>query len=69
MAGQGGDGESFPKRESTGEGSNSGNSGEGQPRTAEGGEGGEGEGRTQDNMAGQGTGQIKGAYGDRETSR
>jgi len=69
MAGQGADGESFPKRESTGEGSNSGNSGEGLPRTAEGGEGGAGEGRTQDNMAGQGTGQIKGPYGDRETSR
>lgn len=66
MAGQGGGGESFPKRESTGEGSNSGNSGEGQPRT---GEGGAGEGRTQDNMAGQGTGQIKGPSGDRETSR
>ncbi|HEV3470830.1 MAG TPA: hypothetical protein VG148_16020 [Pyrinomonadaceae bacterium] len=69
MAEQRGGGESFPKRESTGEGSNSGNSGEGRPRTAEGGEGGEGEGRTQDNMAGQGTGQIKGPSGDRETSR
>ena len=69
MAGQDEGGASFPKRESTGEGSNSGNSGEGQPRTAEGGEGGEGEGRTQDNMAGQGTGQIKGAYGDRQTDR
>jgi hypothetical protein len=66
MAEQDGRGESFPKRESTGEGSNSGNSGEGQPRT---GEGGEGEGSTQDNMAGQGTGQIKGPHGDRQTSR
>jgi hypothetical protein len=66
MAEQHEGGESFPKRESTGEGSNSGNRGEGQPRTAE---GGEGEGRTQDNMAGQGTGQIKGPSGDRETSR
>jgi hypothetical protein len=62
-------GESFPKRESTGEGSNADNSGEGMPRTGEGGEGGAGEGRTQDNMAGQGTGQIKGPDGDRQTSR
>jgi hypothetical protein len=54
--------DSFPKRESTGEGSNSDNGGEGQPRT---GEAGEGEGRTQDNMAGQGTGQIGGAEGER----
>lgn len=66
MAEQHETGESFPKRESTGEGSNADNSGEGRPRT---GEGGEGEGRTQDNMAGQGTGQIKGADGDRQTSR
>ncbi len=49
--------DSFPKSESTGEGSNADNSGEGQPRT---GEAGEGDGRTQDNMAGQGTGQISG---------
>ncbi|HVF42512.1 MAG TPA: hypothetical protein VM936_05860 [Pyrinomonadaceae bacterium] len=70
MAGQSeGGGESFPKNESTGEGSNSGNDGEGKGRTAEGGEGGYGEGRTQDNMAGQGTGQIEGASGERETSR
>jgi len=70
MAGQEGAGrESFPKRESTGEGSNSGNAGEGEAQTGEGGEGGYGEGRTQDNMAGQGTGQIGGAYGDRETER
>ena len=66
MAEQEGRGESFPKRESTGEGSNSDNAGEGQPRTAE---DGAGEGRTQDNMAGQGTGQIKGPDGDRQTSR
>ena len=66
MAEQSESGESFPKRESTGEGSNAGHGGEGQPRT---GEGGEGEGRTQDNMAGQGTGQIKGPHGDRQTSR
>jgi hypothetical protein len=59
-------GESFPKNESTGEGSNSGNSGEGKART---GEGGYGEGRSQDDMAGQGTGQIGGASGERETSR
>ena len=59
-------GESFPKNESTGEGSNSGNAGEGKPRT---GEGGAGEGATQPDMAGQGTGQIGGPYGDRETSR
>jgi hypothetical protein len=66
MAGQSEGGESFPKNESTGEGSNSGNSGEGKERT---GEDGEGEGRSQDNMAGQGTGQISGASGERETSR
>jgi hypothetical protein len=59
-------GESFPKNESTGEGSNSGNSGEGKPRT---GEGGYGEGSTEEDMAGQGTGQIGGAYGERKTSR
>lgn len=56
--------DSFPKKESTGEGTNSDNSGEGEPRT---GESGAGEGRTQDGMAGQGTGQIKGAGGERET--
>ena len=66
MAEQREGGESFPKNESTGEGSNSGNAGEGKPRT---GEGGAGEGATQPDMAGQGTGQIGGAYGDRETSR
>jgi hypothetical protein len=59
-------GESFPKNESTGEGSNADNSGEGRPRT---GEDNSGEGSTQPGMAGQGTGQIGGAYGDRETSR
>jgi hypothetical protein len=69
MAGQGGGGESFPKNESTGEGSNSGNSGEDKERTARGGEGGYGEGRSQDNMAGQGTGQIDGAAGERKTRR
>ena len=70
MAGQSeGGGESFPKNESTGEGSNSGNSGEDKARTAAGGEGGYGEGRSQDNMAGQGTGQIGGAAGERETER
>jgi hypothetical protein len=69
MAGQADSDESYAKRESTGEGSNSDNSGEAQPRTAEGGAGGHGEGRTQDNMAGQGTGQIKGPDGDRQTSR
>ena len=69
MAEQGERGESFPKSESTGEGSNSDNGGEGLPRTAEGPAGGAGEGRTQDNMAGQGTGQIKGPRGDRQTSR
>jgi len=63
MAGQNDEGrDSFPKRESTGEGSNADNAGEGQPRT---GEAGEGDGRTQDNMAGQGTGQIGGA-GEKE---
>ena len=67
MAGQSeGGGESFPKNESTGEGSNSGNTGEDKART---GEGGYGEGRSQDDMAGQGTGQIGGASGERETSR
>jgi hypothetical protein len=70
MAGQSEDaGESFPKNESTGEGSNSDNAGEGKARTAEGGEGGHGEGRTQDNMAGQGTGQIGGASGERKKER
>ena len=64
MAGQ--QGESFPKRESTGEGSNSGNAGEGQTRTAE---EGHGEGRTEEGTAGQGTGQIKGAAGERTTER
>ena len=59
-------GESFPKNESTGEGSNSDNAGEGKQQT---GEDGYGEGATESNVAGQGTGQISGAYGDRETSR
>jgi hypothetical protein len=59
-------GESFPKNESTGEGSNSDNSGEGKLRT---GEEGYGDGSTEPNVAGQGTGQISGPYGDRETSR
>lgn len=59
-------GESFPKKESTGEGSNSDNAGEGQPRT---GEDNQGEGATETNVAGQGAGQISGAYGDRKTSR
>jgi hypothetical protein len=58
--------ESFPKNESTGGGSNAGNSGEGKTRT---GEGGNGEGRSQEGVAGQGTGQIGGPRGDRETSR
>lgn len=67
MAGQSeGGGESFPKNESTGEGSNPGNTGEDTSLTTE---GGEGEGRSQDNMAGQGTGQIGGASGERQTSR
>ena len=66
MAEEGGGGESFPKNESTGEGSNSDNSGEGKPRT---GEDYHGEGATEPNVAGQGTGQIGGPYGDRETSR
>jgi hypothetical protein len=66
MAEQREGGESFPKNESTGEGSNSGNAGEGKPRT---GENYEGEGTTEPNVAGQGTGQIGGPYGDRETSR
>ena len=56
--------DSFPKKESTGEGTNSDNSGEGEPRT---GEAGAGEGSTQEGMAGQGTGQIKGADGERKT--
>lgn len=60
------DGESFAKKESTGEGSNSDNAGEGQPRT---GEDNAGEGATESNVAGQGAGQISGAYGDRKTSR
>ena len=59
-------GESFPKNESTGEGSNSGNAGAGKPRT---GEDYQGEGTTEPNVAGQGTGQIGGPYGDRETKR
>ena len=66
MAEQHEGGESFPKNESTGEGSNSGNAGEGQPRT---GEDNYGEGSTEPNVAGQGTGQIGGAYGDRQTER
>ena len=66
MAGQNAGGESFPKNESTGEGSNSGNAGEGKPST---GEDNYGEGSTEPNVAGQGTGQIGGAYGDRETNR
>ena len=66
MAEQREGGESFPKNESTGEGSNSDNAGVGKPRT---GENDEGEGATEDNVAGQGTGQISGAYGDRKTSR
>jgi hypothetical protein len=66
MAEQREGGESFPKNESTGEGSNADNAGEGQPRT---GENYEGEGTTEPNVAGQGTGQIGGAYGERETSR
>lgn len=66
MAEQREGGESFPKKESTGEGSNSDNAGEGQPRT---GENNEGEGATETNVAGQGAGQISGAYGDRETER
>ena len=64
MAGQ--EGESFPKRESTGEGSNSGNDGEGRTRTAE---EGYGEGRSEEGTAGQGAGQIKGAAGERTTER
>ena len=66
MAEQREGGESFPKNESTGEGSNSDNAGQGKPRT---GEDNEGEGMTESNVAGQGTGQIGGPYGDRETSR
>ena len=58
--------ESFPKNESTGEGSKAGNSGEGQTPT---GEGDEAEGRSQEGVAGQGAGQISGARGERETSR
>ena len=66
MAEQREGGESFPKNESTGEGSNSDNSGEGKART---GEDNYGDGSTEPNVAGQGSGQIGGAYGDRETSR
>lgn len=66
MAGQEEGRESFPKNESTGEGSNSGNSGEGKRRT---GEGDYGEGSSQPGVAGQGTGQIGGPRGDRQTSR
>ncbi|HVF57672.1 MAG TPA: hypothetical protein VM934_16065 [Pyrinomonadaceae bacterium] len=61
-----GERDSFPKKESTGEGSNSDNAGEGEPRT---GEAGSGEGSTQEGMAGQGTGQVGGAAGERETGR
>jgi hypothetical protein len=61
MAGQQEERDSFAKRESTGEGSNSDNSGEGQPRT---GESGAGDGRTQEGMAGQGAGQVSGADGE-----
>ncbi len=66
MAGQREDGESFPKNESTGEGSNSDNAGQGKPST---GEDNYGDGATESNVAGQGTGQISGPYGDRETNR
>ncbi len=66
MAGHEGSGESFPKKESTGEGSNSGNAGEGVPRT---GENDFGEGRSEEGVAGQGTGQVKGAAGERTTER
>jgi len=66
MAEQGEGRESFPRNESTGEGSNSAGSGEGKERTAE---GGYGEGRSQEGVAGQGTGQIDGPRGERETSR
>lgn len=66
MAEQDEERDSFPKRESTGEGNNADNDGEGLPRT---GEDGYGEGSTQEGMAGQGTGQIGGAAGERETSR
>ncbi|HEX8557659.1 MAG TPA: hypothetical protein VF668_06135 [Pyrinomonadaceae bacterium] len=66
MAEQREGGESFPKKESTGEGSNSDNAGEGEPRT---GEDNQGEGATETNVAGQGTGQIGGAAGERKTSR
>ncbi len=66
MAEQREGGESFPKNESTGEGSNADNSGEGKRQT---GEENYGDGATESNVAGQGTGQISGAYGDRETSR
>lgn len=64
MAGQAEGRESFPKNESTGEGSNSGNTGEDKAQT---GEEDYGEGRSQPGMAGQGTGQIKGAGGERQT--
>jgi len=66
MAEQREGGKSFPKNESTGEGSNSGNAGEGKKET---GEDNYGDGATESNVAGQGTGQISGPYGDRETSR
>ncbi len=59
-------GESFPKNESTGEGSNADNSGEDKQQT---GEDNYGDGATETNVAGQGTGQISGAYGDRKTER
>ena len=61
-----GGGESFPKNESTGEGSNADNAGEGKKPT---GVDNHGEGRTEDGTAGQGTGQIGGPYGNRQTSR
>jgi hypothetical protein len=64
MAEQREDRDSFPKKESTGEESNAGNSGEGNQQALE-----DGEGRSQEGMAGQGTGQIKGADGERETRR
>ena len=66
MAGQRESGESFPKNESTGEGSNSGNAGEGEKRT---GEDGYGDGTSEQGVAGQGTGQLGGPYGDRKTER
>jgi hypothetical protein len=66
MAEQREGGESFPKNESTGEGSNSDNAGDGKPHTNE---DNYGEGSTEPNVAGQGTGQIGGAYGERKTDR